>query len=154
MKIVTADDPRIFEIREMFHVHGKWTKEVNDLLCEALNSAYADGLASIGVGHVRYRVLRWVAQNEREEGYTHDRIAQECGTTRETVCRTLARLRKTGLIWGTGKEIGYGLTPNGIDFAKQIDQYDRDALYPADENAKATRRRRVAPVSIAPYART
>lgn len=108
-------------------VDGRWSLDVEKAVVEAIDSAFKDGLESIGKGHVRFRILRWIAQHEREE-QTHAEIARDCGTTRETVSRTLSKLREAGMIWGTGKNAMYGLTPEGKEWASTIDHLDS---YPA-----------------------
>ncbi|MGB5812046.1 MAG: helix-turn-helix domain-containing protein [Polyangiales bacterium] len=131
MRAVTdSSDYRVQQVRETMLVAGRWTRDVEKVVIEAINSAYEDGRKALGGGNARYRILRWIATNEREEGSTHLRIAEECGTTRETVTRTISKLRKDGSIWtcGKGPTAMCGLTPDGKRLALSIDSMDSREL--------------------------
>lgn len=127
MRAMTAEDHRVAAIREQVAIHGRWCSAVEAAVCEAIDSAFDEGIGSVGIQHARYRILRWVARHDGGDCVTHQFIADACGTTRETVTRHLGRLRRAEMLEGSCDRLyrqSYRLTQLGRDFAGSMDSID------------------------------
>ena len=127
MRAMTADDHRVKLIHELMNVHGAWCSEIEAAVCQAMDSAFDDGMGSVGTNHARYRILRWLVRHDGDEGgATHEAIAEACGTARETVTRHLGALRRDGALEGSGRlhRQSFRLTALGRDLAASMDSLD------------------------------
>lgn len=81
------------ELRQCFHLEGGWTEAFERQLEQLLESrTRGEDPASL-----EERVLEWIAHNRHADVY-HSEIADELGAARESVSRSIGRLRRRGQV--------------------------------------------------------
>lgn len=117
------------QIRESVMIAGRWTLDIERLVCDAMDAAFEAGVQAMMQGRCSFRLIRWVSQHEREPDWTHRTIGDATAMTRETVTRLMARLRQTGMVvQQSPRHTGYVLTREGRAYAAKLDHvYDLTA---------------------------
>jgi hypothetical protein len=124
MKAMPGGDHRIAAIREAILVNGRWGIDVEKLVCDAIESAYDDGVRSAGKGHARFRLLRWIARHEGETGWSHRSISEQVGTARETISRQVSILTAYGVLVPRVRGDAFVLSEAGRRFVGSLDSAD------------------------------
>lgn len=125
MKAITRADHRIATIREAIIVDGHWGLDVEKLVCDAMDSAYDDGVRSAGKGHSRFRLLRWIARHEGETGWSHRKIGEQVGIARETISRQVSILTAYGVLVPRGRCDAFVFSQEGRRFVESLDSSDQ-----------------------------